>query len=117
MKRFLFDMITSPLSLFENPFYNYVAMALIAYISFKIAYKIVGELGLRGEFGSIVHWTIRLIVMLSIWILCSVIIIITKYIITNWITILLSIVMGLLLYILKKYAKENPSSILNKKII
>ena len=29
MKRFIFDFITSPFSLFENPFYDYIAIAVI----------------------------------------------------------------------------------------
>lgn len=33
MKKFMFEMITSPLSLFENPIYNYVAMTIIGYIA------------------------------------------------------------------------------------
>ena len=59
MKSFIFDLITSPLSLFENPIHNYIAMALIGAAAFGIAYRIVGELGLRGEAGSIAHWIIR----------------------------------------------------------
>ena len=55
MKKFFFDLITSPFSLFENPIYDYLAMALIGAIAFAIAYRTIGELGLRGEAGSIAH--------------------------------------------------------------
>lgn len=83
MKKFIFDLITSSLSLFENPIYNYIVMAIIGYISFKIAFTIVGELGLRGEAGSIVHWIIRFFVLLFIWLLCCIIICFVTFIINN----------------------------------
>lgn len=46
MKKFMFEMITSPLSLFEDSIYNYIAMTIIGYIAYKIAFRIVCELDL-----------------------------------------------------------------------
>ena len=112
----MFDLITSPLSLFENPLYNYVAMAIIGFIAFKIAFAIVGELGLRGEAGSIVHWIIRFCVFAFIWFICCVAIALITFITSNWIIITISAILLLIVYILKLYAKKNPKSILNKKI-
>ncbi len=37
MIKIIFDLITSPLSLFENQLQNYIAMALIGAISYGIA--------------------------------------------------------------------------------
>ncbi len=116
MKKFLFDLFTSPLSLFENPIYNYIAMAIIGYIAFKIAFSIVGELGLRGEAGSIVHWIIRFFVFAFIWFICCVAIALITFIINNWIIITISAILLLIVYVLKIYANKNPESILNKKI-
>ena len=116
MKRFLFDLITSPLSLFENPFYNYIAMAIIGFIAFKIAFAIVGELGISGEAGSIVHWIIRFFVFAFIWFICCVAITLVTFIINNWIIITISAILILIVYVLKMYTNKNPESILNKKI-
>ena len=116
MKSFIFDLITSPLSLFENPIYNYIAMALIGAIAFIIAYRTVEELGLRGEAGSIAHWIIRFLVLVAIWLLCCIAIKIITFIINNWLIIIVSIVLLLIVYLLKKYADSHPESKLNKKI-
>lgn len=116
MKKFFFDLITSPFSLFENPIYDYLVMTLIGAIAFVIAYRTVGELGLRGEAGSIAHWVIRFIVFSVIWVLCCLLIRIVYYIKDNWITILICAIMLLLIFVAKKYANGHPNSFLNKRI-
>lgn len=116
MKKFIFDLITSPFSLFENPFYDYLAMALIGYIAYKIAFGIVGELGFRGEAGSIAHWTIRFVVMSLIWLACCIIIKVITFVINNWLVTIISVIMLLVIYILKKYANAHPESVFNKKL-
>jgi len=116
MKKILFDLITSSLSLFENPFYNYMAMAIKGFIAFKVAFAIVGELGLRGEAGSIAHWIIRLFIFAFIWLICCIAIVLITFIINNWIIITISGILLLVIYVLKIYANKNPKSILNKKI-
>lgn len=116
MKKFMFDLITSPLSLFDNPIYNYIAMAIIGYIAYKIAFSIVGDLGLRGEVGSITHWIIRFFILLFIWFICYALIKMVTFIINNLVIVLISTILILIIYLLFLYAKKNPKSILNKKI-
>jgi len=116
MKGFIFDLITSPLSLFENPIHNYIAMALIGAVAFAIAFRVVGELGLRGEAGSIAHWIIRFLVFVFIWLLCCIAIKIITFIMNNWLVVVISIVLLLIVFIMKKYADSHPESKLNKKI-
>lgn len=116
MKKFIFDFITSPFSLFKNPFYDYIAIAVIGYIAYKIAYSIVGDIGLRREAGSIAHWTIRFIVFVAIWLVSCIIIKAITFIINNWITVTICAIMILIVYIAKKYADSHPESILNKKL-
>ena len=116
MKRFIFDFITSPFSLFENPFYDYIAIAVIGYIAYKIAYGIVGDIGLRREAGSIAHWIIRFLVFVFIWLLCCVAIKIITFIVNNWLVVIISMVLLLTVFIMKKYADSHPESKLNKKI-
>lgn len=116
MKSLIFDLITSPLSLFENSLYNWITMGLIGVIAYRIAFRTVRELGLRGEAGSDAHWIIRLFVFASIWLLCCIAIKIVTFIINNWWTIIVSLIILLIFYILKKYANSHPESKLNKKI-
>lgn len=116
MIKIIFDLITSPLSLFENSLQNYIAMAIIGTISYGIAFRAVGELGLRGQAGSDVHWTIRLIVFLVIWLLCCIVIKIVTFVINNWIIVTICVIMILIVYTAKKYADAHPNSILNKKL-
>ena len=97
MKKLIFDFIVSPLSVFENPFYNYIIITIIGLLAFYVAWNIVGKLGIRGKLGSLLHWIIRIITFVSIWFLCIIILLLT-------------------LFMLKKYAKKHSNSVLNKKI-
>lgn len=115
MKKIFFDLITSQLSLFENPLHNYLAMAIIGVVAFVIAWNAVGEIGVRGEAGSILHWIIRIFAFVVIWLALSILIIIISFIMNNWIYILTIAILIMALYILKTYADNNPKSILNKK--
>lgn len=116
MKKILFDLITSPFFIFENPICDYVVLAIIGYIAYKVAFCTVGDLGLRGEAGSIAHWIIRFFVFVFICFICCVAITLITFIINNWIIITISAILLLVIYVLKIYANKNPESILNKKI-
>lgn len=116
MKKLIFDFIISPLSVFENPFYNYIIITIIGLLAFYVAWNIVRNLGIRGEFGSLLHWAIRTIAFVSIWFLCCTVINMVLFIIAQWTYILIIIIVLLTLFILKKYSKKHPNSILNKKI-
>ncbi len=116
MKKFIFDLITSPYSLFDDTIYNYIAMAIVGSIAFTIAWNIVGKSGIRGELGSILHWTIRIIAFIVVWFLFSILISITIFIINNWVLILLCLIILIILLIIKYYAKKHPNSFWNKKL-
>ncbi len=116
MKRFIFDLITSPYSLFDDPIYNYISMAIVGSIAFTIAWNIVGKSGIRGELGSILHWTIRIIAFIVVWFLFSILISITIFIINNWVMTLMCLIILIILLIIKWYAKKHPKSFWNKKL-
>jgi len=61
----LYELLTFPLSVIEDPFWDFVLLTIIGSISFIIAWNFVGETGIRGKAGSILHWTIRIIVMFA----------------------------------------------------
>ncbi len=116
MKKFIFDLITSSYSLFENPFYNYIAMFIVGSIAFAIAWNLVGEIGARGELGSILHWIIRFIAFIIIWFIFSILISIILFIKRHWLILLICVVFLAIMFILNIYAKRHPNSFLNKKI-
>lgn len=68
----IFDLLTSPLGLPVNPLLEYVILAVVGGIAYRIAFAKVGEISL--EFGisnsglmSILHWIIRIIAFVPIW--------------------------------------------------
>lgn len=118
MKR-LYELLTYPLSVIEDPFWNFVLLIIIGSISFIIAWNFVGETGMRGEAGSILHWTIRIIVMFALCIITSLIIklIVFVYSIPLVIWIIIGVIIALLglmfavlkLTIFSKKEKKNNS--------
>ncbi len=112
----LYNLIIDNLNLFQNPLYNYIAMAIIGLIAFGVAWNSVGTLykmdAISGrESGSFIHWIVRIIVFVAIFCIISAIIWIVKLIcsIPVWIwwtilIILLVIIIGSLVY---KYAYKK----------
>lgn len=90
MKKMLFELLISPLSISDNYFVNSIVIALIGFIAYKIAFKIVGDIGVRGGFGSLLHWTIRLLVFVLLWGSCCLVIRTVKFVIAN--IVLISII-------------------------
>lgn len=91
-------------------------MAIVGSIAFTIVWNIVGKSGIRGELGSILHWTIRIIAFIVVWFLFSILISITIFIINNWVMILMCLIILIILLIIKWYAKKHPKSFWNKKL-
>ena len=48
MKKIIFDLLTSPLNVSDNYLIDYIIMAMIGFVAFKMAFKIVGDTGIRG---------------------------------------------------------------------
>jgi hypothetical protein len=78
MKKTMFDIIIFPLSISSNIIVDYFIMAFIGTVAYKASYEIVGQIGTIGELGSILHWIIRFILVISLWIGLSSIIYISK---------------------------------------
>lgn len=113
----IYELITFPLSIFDNPIYDMIIMGIIGSISFALAWRITGDLDVGGGLGSIVHWTIRLITTLAICSAISLVIIAIKFIMKYWIFITISACLILIILILKKYSQKNSNSILNKVLL
>ncbi|HJJ10633.1 MAG TPA: hypothetical protein OIM49_02560 [Clostridiaceae bacterium] len=108
----IFEIVTGEYILFDNIIYNYIAMAIIGLIAYRIAWKCVRKLYnnyiISGKgIGSITHWTIRLIVFSLIFYVCSFSIWITKFIYT-YKTIILGCAIGIIIIIITiKIIKNN----------
>lgn len=108
----IFEIVKGEYILFDNIIYNYIAMAIIGLIAYRIAWKCVKKLYnndiISGKgIGSIMHWIIRLIVFLLIFYVCSVFIWITKFIYT-YKNIILSCTIGIIIIIIMiKIIKNN----------
>lgn len=84
----IFELITGELILFKNIYYNYIAIAIILFIAYKIAYRIVGRIYDEGlisgkGIGSIFHWIIRMIVFSIIFFLFSAVIWLVNFFIVH----------------------------------
>ena len=72
--KYLFDYFVDSCSLFDNVIYDSLVMGCIGIISYHVAYSLVGRLyrsnsiNTRGA-GHILHWTIRSVVFVIIFLL------------------------------------------------
>ena len=120
----IFEMITGQYILFDNIIYNYIAIAIIGVLAFKIAWDLVGNLYDLGiiigrRSGSLTHWLIRIIMFMIIFYLCSAIIWLTKFIFAYRTTVLIIIgiiaVFAIIIYkIIKKVKKMNKPIVLKE---
>ena len=65
----IYELITGEYTLFDNIIYNYIVMTIVLFISYIIAFRLVGKLYNQKIInsrttGSILHWGIRIIVFL-----------------------------------------------------
>lgn len=90
-----FELLTEPLGLPIEWYYEYIILAVIGVIAYGIAYSKVGNM-YRGGFidgrtsGSFFHWLIRLIIFALLWVVTYGVIWLGKLIITNWQSILIA---------------------------
>ena len=119
----LYELLIYPLSVIEEPFWDFVLLTIIGSISFIIAWNFVGETGIRGKAGSILHWTIRIIVMFTLCMITSLIIKLIVFIysipLVIWIVIgVIMVLIGLIFVVLKLTIlskKEKKKSSIDKQ--
>lgn len=68
----VFDMLTDPLTLPVEPWKEWVILVVIGVIAYKIAFDMVGGMYaldlINSRFaGSLAHWTIRILIFVSVW--------------------------------------------------
>ena len=84
MHKFLFGVLTDPLGLPINASVEYLILAVIGAIAFGIAWN--SSPG--GEIGSLIHWAVRLIAFVVLWVIVYGIIALVQCIFVNWVLIL-----------------------------
>lgn len=119
----LYELLTYPLSIIEDPFWDFVLMTIIGSLSFIVAWNFVGEIGIRGKSGSILHWTVRIIVMFLLCFITSLVIKLVIFIynipLVTWLAIGIIVLLILLVFIVLKFTlfgkKEKKMNQIDKQ--
>lgn len=87
MTKELFDLIVDPLGLPINGFYEYLIMAIVDAVAWRLAFAETGfliRIGIitRRE-ASDVHWTLRFIFYVAMWIILRIVIWVYRFVIAN----------------------------------
>ena len=93
MFKFLFDLLTDPLGLPIEWYYEYLILAVIGVVAYGIAYRCVGDMYQCGAIdgrtsGSFFHWLIRLILFAALWAVTYGVIVAVKWLTENWVMLL-----------------------------
>lgn len=80
---FIFDRLTDPLGLPISPLWEYLILAVIGAVAFGIAW----DASPGGEWGSEIHWGVRLIAFFALWAITYAVIWVIKQVIAYWIPI------------------------------
>jgi uncharacterized BrkB/YihY/UPF0761 family membrane protein len=114
----IFEFLIGGFTLFDNVIYNYIALGIIGALAFAFAFRFVGFLYDVGaiesrEAGSLLHWTIRLIAFLVLFITTYAVIWLVRFFISNpiWFWIIVGVIVAgivvLVIVLVKKRADEN----------
>lgn len=113
---FIFDKFTDPLTLPVEPWKEWVILSIIGLIAYVASFRIVGDLYDAGDIsgsliGSILHWTIRLLIFVPVWFVTYWIIVIGQWVYAHWV-ITVSVIGGLAIvgaityFLIQHFSKE-----------
>lgn len=93
MFKFIFDLLTDPLGLPTEWYYEYLILAAIGAVAYGIAYRCVGDMYHMGAIdgrtsGSFFHWLIRFILFAVLWAVTYGVIAAVRWLIENWVMVL-----------------------------
>lgn len=103
MFKFLFDLLTEPLGLPIEWYWEYLILAVVGAVAYGVAYRCVGDMYSGGMIkgrtgGSFFHWLIRFILFVVLWAITYGVIAVVKWLAENWILVL-SILGGIIVVI------------------
>lgn len=89
MFKFIFNILTEPLGLPIEWYWEYVILVIIGMTAYHLAYNKVGDFYDDGLIsgsgvGSFLHWAIRLVFFIVIWAIIYFVIVVGKFIMSNW---------------------------------
>ena len=93
MFKFRFDLLTDPLGLPIEWYWEYIVLLVIGAVAYAVAYRCVGDMYSGGMIdgstsGSFFHWLIRLILFVILWAVTYGIIAVVKWLTDNWVLVL-----------------------------
>lgn len=93
MFKFIFDLLTDPLGLPIEWYYEYLILAAIGAGAYGIAYRCVGDMYHMGAIdgrtsGSFLHWMIRAVLFVTLWAVTYGVIVAVKWLTANWVVVL-----------------------------
>lgn len=93
MFKFIFDLLTDPLGLPVEWYWEYIILLVIGALAYAVAYRCVGDMYSGGMIdgstsGSFFHWLIRLILFVILWAVTYGIIAAVKWLTDNWVLVL-----------------------------
>lgn len=93
MFKFIFDLLTDPLGLPIEWYWEYIILLIIGAVAYAVAYRCVGDMYSGGMIdgstsGSFFHWLIRLILFVILWAVTYGIIAAVKWLTDNWVLVL-----------------------------
>ena len=108
MFKFIFDLITEPLGLPIEWYYEWIILLVIGEIAYRVAYDKVGVLYQSGSIsgrsaGSFFHWIIRTVVFVAIWTITYGVILIGKFVMAHKIQVAIGICSIVAVVIAVKY--------------
>ncbi len=80
MLKLLFELLIDPLGLPLSAMWEYVILALIGIVAFKIGW----EASPGGTVGSVIHWAVRLLAFFALWAITYGAIAAFKWFIAHW---------------------------------
>ena len=112
MNKLIYELLTEPLGLPINAFYEYVILLLIDWIAYEYAFKKTGLLMRTGtitrRMGSETHWAIRLTIFVGCWAVARVLIWIYGFVIENkGLSIFASFCIALVIFIIRFSVKRE----------
>lgn len=104
MFKFMYDLIIDPLGLPIEWYYEWVILAIVDMVAYKVAYNKVGALYHDGSIsgkssGSFVHWLIRTFLFVNMWAVTYVIIYVRKFVISHAVEVGIGMVIVLVIVI------------------
>ena len=88
MLKFFYTLLTDPLGLPLDWFWEYIILTILGWVVHEIAWSVSPG----GTFGSLVYWGTKLLVFVLIWAILYIIITALTFVIAHWIWFLCGVV-------------------------